>query len=217
MRIKFSILIISIICILGFGCYRINTENTIGILPLGGIEASIIDTIESAIQNYYGFKTCKLAAIEIPKAYYVTIKSPRYRADSIIMFLKENKPDSIDYIIGFTSFDISTTKRDKKGKIKKPESKYLDWGIFGLGYRPGPSSVVSDFRLKAKSKELEIERIKKVTLHELGHNLGLPHCINLDCFMRDAAESINTIDAVKLNLCDKCKNILGLITDKEQD
>ena len=115
-----------------------------------------------------------------------------------------NKADTVDHIIGLTTKDISVTKYADDGKIKSPKSKYKDWGIFGLGYRQGASCVVSIFRLKYQNKSKFIDRVKKVTLHELGHNLGLPHCENQHCFMRDAAETIKTIDQVELNLCDKC-------------
>lgn len=53
-----------------------------------------------------------------------------------------------------------------------------------------------------------MERLKKVTMHELGHNLGLPHCPNKHCFMQDAAETIKTIDGVELNLCEECRDQL---------
>ena len=49
----------------------------------------------------------------------MNIKSPRYRADSILRILKREKPDSIDYLIGILNKDISTTKRDRKGNILK--------------------------------------------------------------------------------------------------
>ena len=71
-----------------------------------------------------------------------------------------------------TSEDISTTKYEH-GAIRKPESKYRDWGVFGLGYRPGPTSVVSTFRIGHKDQGVFMDRIKKITLHEIGHNIGL--------------------------------------------
>ena len=58
------------------------------------------------------------------------------------------------------------------------------------------------------NKNKFVERLKKVTMHELGHNLGLPHCPNNHCFMQDAAETIKTIDGVELNLCEECRDQL---------
>ncbi|MBX9851002.1 MAG: hypothetical protein K2X86_04505 [Cytophagaceae bacterium] len=62
-----------------------------------------------------------------------------------------------------------------------------------MGYRPGPSCVVSAFRLNSQHPRF-VERLKKVCLHELGHNLDLPHCPDKGCFMTSAAEKIATID-----------------------
>jgi len=181
-------------------------KKVIAIQTLNGFPNNLTDTVKKAIEEYYHFKTVVYEDCKIPKDFYVTIKSPRYRADSIIRYLRTNKPDSINHIIGLTKVDISVTKYDKNGAIKSPTSKYKDWGIFGLGFRPGVSCVVSSYRLKHTSQQKYIDRLKKVSLHELGHNLGLPHCPGRNCFMRDAAETIKTIDSVELNLCQKCYN-----------
>ena len=64
----------------------------------------------------------------------------RYRADSIIKNLKNNI-DLDSVIVGLSHADISTTKNGIK-----------DWGVMGLGYKPGKACVVSDFRLSLKIK-----------------------------------------------------------------
>lgn len=199
-------IILAVFLLIMMGCSNSNQPKTIAIQTFNGFPKELTDTIQQSIENYYHFNTVTYPGIKIPKEFYSTIKTPRYRADSIIRFLKQNKPDSIDHIIGLTTKDISTTKHDNNGNVKSPISKYKDWGIFGLGYRPGASCVVSTKRLKHPNKAIFINRLKKVTLHELGHNLGLPHCKNKHCFMRDAAETIKTIDEVELNLCKKCFN-----------
>lgn len=115
------------------------------------------------------------------------------------------KPDSVDYLMGITEQDISVAKRDETGNIKNPEYKYSDWGVFGFGYVGNSSSVISTFRLKNENEKVFYSRIQKVALHELGHNLGLPHCKNKTCVMCDAAETIKTIDRVNKILCDDCR------------
>lgn len=115
----------------------------------------------------------------------------RYRADSIIKTIKNNiGKDSV--IVGLSNRDISVTK----GKIK-------DWGVMGLGYHPGKSCVVSDYRLRKQNKD---EQFYKVVLHELGHTEGLPHCPTKSCLMRDA-EGKNHIDE-ETDFCIKCKAYL---------
>ena len=109
-------------------------------------------------------------------------------------------------MLGLIAKDISTTKRDRYGKVKKPESKYEDWGIFGLGYRPGSSAIVSTFRIRHNDRAKFQERFQKICIHEIGHNLGLKHCEFDDrCVMRDAAETIKTVDQVDLYLCGYCR------------
>jgi archaemetzincin len=184
-------------------------KTLIGIQPFNDFPKAISDSISSAIKNVYQFETVQLQQQQLPKVAFINIKSPRYRADSLLKFLKRNKPDSISYILGLTTKDISTTKRDKDGSIKEPLSKYTDWGVFGLGYRPGPSSIVSTFRYKTNKRSLFIERLQKICVHELGHNLGLTHCTSgLKCVMQDAAETIKTVDNVEMKLCISCKKQL---------
>jgi archaemetzincin len=123
----------------------------IGLQPYGNFDEEVVRDLSIALNNTYGLKIYILNSKPIPKQAFVNVKSPRYRADVILGILKKEKADTIDYIIAVTDKDISTTKRDTEGNIKKPESKYKDWGVFGLGYRPGPSCIISSFRLKNTS------------------------------------------------------------------
>lgn len=182
----------------------------IGIIALGNVNAEYVDSIQVALERTYNRRIIFLGEKEIPKQFFINIKSPRYRADSIIKHLKNTKPDSIAHVLGFTKFDISTTKKDNQGNILKPEYKYKDWGVFGLGYMPGASCVVSSHRLKHKLKAKFISRLQKVSIHEIGHNMGLPHCENKNCVMTDAVERISTIDDAGFELCGACKRKIGL-------
>jgi len=78
----------------------------------------------------------------------------------------------------------------------------------GLAYCPGNSCIVSTFRIKHPDKEKHFSRLKKVALHEFGHNLGLPHCPDKACVMTDAVESVATIDNAQLALCKGCASKL---------
>lgn len=180
-------------------------KKVIGIQPFHNFDKSLTDTVQTVISKVYGYTTVVLPPVDHPKNAFVKIKSPRYRADSLLRLLRRIKPDTIDYLMGLTSKDISITKKDKNGNIKKPEYKYKDWGVFGLACRPGPSCIISTYRIRTPYSKF-MERFKKICVHELGHNLGLPHCTADDsCVMRDAAETIKTIDNVNLGLCESCR------------
>lgn len=176
----------------------------VGIQPLGTVDAEVIDTVASALQSAYGARIHVLPERQMPKTAFINVKTPRYRADKLIRMLRDEKPDSLDHILALTQTDISVTRTDAAGQTQKPESKYTDWGVFGYGYRPGASCIVSTQRLKTPDKTKLMLRLKKVAIHEIGHNLGLDHCTSSRCVMRDAAETIRTIDTVEATLCDQC-------------
>ena len=188
----------------------ITPETTVLIKQYKGFPNNEVDTVTSILQKIYGVKTVISKHQELYPNAYISVKSPRYRADSIIKFQQKDINSKIDYILGLTSKDISVTKKDDSGNIKKPEYKYQDWGIMGLAYCPGESCIVSTFRIKHKNKTVYFDRLKKVAVHEFGHNLGLPHCPNKKCVMTDAVESVKTIDNAELKLCSDCEGKINL-------
>lgn len=185
-------------------------DKKLGLQVYEGFDLNLAAQIQMSLQRTYGIPVYKLPVRKLPKSAYVNIKSPRYRADSLLVDLRRTKPDSIDHVLGLCAKDISTTKRNSSGTVKEPSSRYQDWGVFGLGYRPGPSCVVSSFRLMREPKKKFSSRLEKVCIHEIGHNLGLAHCENPICVMADAAEKLRTVDGVVAALCDDCKQSIGL-------
>jgi archaemetzincin len=200
-------LIVVIVFAFFVGCTN-NKKITVALQPFDDFKSNLTDTVAMAIEKTYMIKPLILRRVKIPSEAFVNTKTPRYRADKLIQYLRNQKPDSIDHIVGLTNQDISITKTNKHGNIKTPQSKYEDWGVFGYGYRPGESCIVSTYRLSKSTDNIFLNRIKKISLHELGHNLGLDHCESPDCVMRDAAETIRTIDQVKAGLCNQCRDKL---------
>lgn len=197
---------ISILLLFSFyGCTStIDKETLIAIQPIGNIEPSKMETAKSALMKQYNARIVILDSVAPPQNAFVNIKTPRYRADKLLYFLVDIKPDSVDYIIGLTNYDISVSKTDALDNYKKPESKYKDFGIFGLGRKPGPCCVVSTFRLGHFGKPVAHSRLAKVCVHEIGHNLGLSHCTTPKCVMADAVEKMSTVDNAAQTLCAEC-------------
>ena len=157
--------------------------------------------IPDNLVNYVYKELCKIyphvnlfKSIPLPPSAYYAPRN-RYRADSLINILKSNTKDG-HVTIGLTCKDISSDK----GSIK-------DYGIMGLGFKPGKSCVVSPFRL---SKNNLNDQFFKVAIHELGHTQGLDHCPDKTCIMTDA-NSKNTTDN-EIGFCKKCNTFL-----KEKD
>ncbi|NMH26754.1 Zn-dependent protease [Flavobacterium silvaticum] len=159
------------------------------IQPLGNFDASmakeVLVQVKAINPNVILRKN-----MDFPPKSYNQVRG-RYRADSIIKYLNARiGEDSV--VVGLTHKDISTTK-----------GKFQDWGIMGLGYRPGKACVISDYRLASYNKK---EQFHKVVLHELGHTEGLSHCPEKTCLMRDA-EGANVIDEEK-GFCEDCTAFL---------
>ena len=191
-KIIFFIIFISLI----FSCEKSKDnavkngeEITILIQPFEDIKPKQLSEISENIRKVYpNIKVLK--PIKFPENSYYQPRN-RYRADSIIQFLKFRTPKN-SVTIGLTNKDISATK----GKI-------ADFGIMGLGYRPGSACLASSFRLNSKNRN---EQFYKIAIHELGHTQGLKHCPEKTCFMRDA-EGENHTDE-ETDFCKNCKKVL---------
>lgn len=135
-----------------------------------------------------------LPAIDMPKK-NKSAHRDRFRADSIIRDMRAiAHKENARAVLALTTKDISTTYKGN-----------ADWGVMGLGFRPGKGAVISTFRLNKKNKS---EQMLKLATHELGHNLGLDHCPNKTCIMRDA-KGKNVIDDKK-GFCNECKSFLNI-------
>ena len=166
-----------------------NEKLVIQIQPFADISADKVNYVYKEVRKIYT-NTIVARPIQLPSQAYYKPRN-RYRADTLIAWLSRRTAEN--YVtIGLTSKDISTDKGDIK-----------DWGVMGLGYQPGNACVVSTFRL---SKKNLLDKLFKVSIHELGHTQGLPHCDNKGCFMRDA-EGHNTTDE-EYEFCPKCRRVL---------
>lgn len=190
----------------GFGSWGIH-ETVIGIQPFGDIKQVEIDSVKESISKMYDLKVQVLNPIPLPKEAYTEIRYPRYRADTLVQWLSDNRPDSIDIYLGLTNKDISISKYKDAARtqFKEPTWQYRDFGIYGLGRVGGNACVVSSNRLHKNGTDKQFyTRLSRIACHEVGHVLGLKHCPEEACLMNDANEKISTIDNSTGNLCEKC-------------
>lgn len=178
-------------------------KHQIGLQPLGQYDTAQLRFVQQELQQFFKVPVVILKETSIPKSFLNTSKGERYSADSIIKWMAHTAPDSITKVVAITHKDIFTSKWEN-GQIKKPESTYAVWGIFGLGYKPGRSCVVSDHRLRTNNSKQFHHRLRTVVIHELGHNQGLSHCPTKNCIMSDANERIQTVDNSSRLYCKTC-------------
>lgn len=141
---------------------------SIVIVPLGNsISDRTVSETFTQVKKFVTNASCT-SRVQLPASAYYKPRN-RYRADSLIHWMHRlAKKDQI--LVGVTDKDISATVHGVS-----------DWGVMGLGFRPGNACVSSTFRLKGKK-----DQFWKVVIHELGHTVGLLHCKTQTCLMRDA-------------------------------
>ena len=187
---KKLLLIVPVSLLMLTSFYFLKPISKIYIQPLGDVSPEYINLVKKSVKTFYGYDCVVRQKKEITKDMLSPIKK-RIDANKA---LRSNL--TFDNLLILTEKDICH-KKDKAN----PE-----WGIFGLGLRPGKTCIISTHRLHANvSKQKTLERLEKVALHEIGHNLGLDHCTNnKECMMNDANGTIKQVDAEKVWFCEKC-------------
>ena len=145
-----------------------------------------------------------MSEIALPEAAYYA-PHRRYRAAKLLDFLDYLDIAMKGQVVAITEKDISVSKGD-----------IPDWGIFGYGFVPGRVCVLSTFRLKhgRAARELFLQRLERVALHELAHTFGLQHCPIAGCLMADARGTIRTVDNSNSRFCAACRKQLGNLLKK---
>lgn len=187
---KKQLLIIPIVLFVLTSFYLFRPTKVIYIQPLGDVSPEYINVVKKSVKSFYGYDCIVSPKIEVTSDLITPIKK-RLSASKILI-----KNFSLYNVLILTEKDI----------CYKKDSNNPEWGIFGLGLRPGKTCVISTSRLtKNVSKGKTYERLEKVALHEIGHNLGLNHCINnKECMMNDANGTIEQVDSEKIWFCEKC-------------
>ncbi len=174
---------------------NLSAQKVINIQPLGDVSPNVINVIISSVQTFYGYKCVVKPKVGFTKDILADSRT-RFEASRIL-----SKFNSKQNLLIITEKDIACQK-----------DNVHEWGIFGLGYRPGVTCVVSTFRIKRKvSQDVFNDRLIKICLHEIGHNLGLNHCKSGDrrCMMNDADGTIKTVDGEQIFFCKNCWKLIG--------
>lgn len=174
-------------------------QKTIYIIPLNGVNQNDVLLSSNELQNFYHYNVIVLTQDVIPN----NIKSQtsgKYNANKILKFLGEKYGYLGGKIVGITNVNIST-------KRTLNNVTYNDWSILGLGAISGQSCIISTKNMITNHND----RLSKVTIHEVGHTLGLAHC-NYDpkCLMNDAKGKASKVDSEEKIMCNQCKNKLGI-------
>ncbi len=211
-KFTYAILLLELLMIalmgIGYQLYEIHRfKGKVCLVPLGEIDRSDVYIAEASIETFYGFDVDVLPERALPaQAWHAPRK--RYKADDLLLYLKQIKPEGYNKIIGITTYDIATNTEE-----------HANWGIMGLATVAGESGIVSTYRLRKHkvSSELFESRLTRVTLHEMGHTLGLKHCTSNTkyCLLNNAGGTVISVND-KVKLCDYCRKKINYVWQRKQ-
>lgn len=168
------------------------SKKPIGLQPIGNIDTAISNFLAHAIDSFFGRAVIILPAIPTG--------SGHYDADSLLTELGKSVGKKYAAITAITHGALYERMRSDNMEYMKP--------ILGFGLLPGNVSVASDERLVPASGREVMERLKKIVLHEMGHNLGLQHCPERHCLMSSANGHPSVLHEAGNSYCPACRKRL---------
>ncbi|MFL5766203.1 MAG: archaemetzincin [Bacteroidia bacterium] len=179
------------------------SQNTIYLQPIGtfdSLQTNMINYTRDYLEIFFGVKTTILKTISdkgipdtarrIGGADQEQLLAPYIMSE----ILKKNMPEDAICMMAITEKDIY------------PE---FSWNfVFGLSSFKDKIGVTSLFRFSDQQvtrpdDQLFLERLIKVSSHEIGHLFGLKHCINAICSM-NGTNSLGETDIKPNRLCSEC-------------
>ena len=187
-----------------------NHNKIIAIQPFDDFNEQSLSLISKEVSNFFHAQTIVLKPITVSQSFRYKYDNyvEEYSADSLIRQLSKLTNDSVVEVIGFTHKNIYVPTEYKLHLNNKDSSFILPKIIFGLGYVSGNSCIITDSRLISTDTALYLNRLRKVILHEMGHNLGLQHCSNETCIMSESNGNIVSLNKTGGDYCENCKRRL---------
>jgi archaemetzincin len=172
----------------------VKPHQTIFVVPMGKTSKIDVNYVVNELKLFYKCDVKVLPKVETP--IIAKVKGlKRYRAVDILNFLSTKYKKNNGKVLALTDVDICTD-RELNGNV------YKNWGVFGLGRLNNKPCVISTNRFKTNY----YDRLSKVTIHEIGHTLGLEHCdYDKNCLMNDAKGKGGKVDSEKKWMCENCR------------
>jgi archaemetzincin len=166
------------------------------IIPFGDIPKEIFDILTEELLYKFTALVDVSEQIGLPKENFNSVRH-QFLSERVLEFISNNFKGRT---LGILDEDLYT------GELNF---------IFGQAQMRGKAAIISIHRLKPTfykneaDKDLLTQRVVKEAIHEVGHMLGLNHCNSSGCVM-NFSNTIIDVDRKTKDLCDSCKNKLGV-------
>jgi len=151
------------------------------------VDRMAVSIIAANLQAVAGLNTNILPAVDPPDDAYVPV---RKQFDATIIIKKlANIDDGAPFKLGIIGHDLC--------------SPILSF-VYGESQMGGKAALISLHRLFDDDPETYYQRAAKISLHEVGHLLGLGHCWENFCIMHFSS-NIEDLDSLSISFCPACE------------
>jgi archaemetzincin len=169
----------------------------LGLVPLNPVDLDIPRDLCPAIADFFSLPVEVLPPKLLPPQTHHLVRQQYHSTQLLEYLLKENDNEPLR-VLGITGVDLYIP---------------IFTFVFGEAQLDGKAAIISTFRpgggasMIKPSPSVFLERLLKLSVHELGHTFGLPHCRRESCLMSFAA-NLEKLDLKNLELCEYCQILL---------
>ena len=170
---------------------NINKNKPIGhpqleIMPIGSVDATILSIVAANLQAILRLNVKIQVPLSAPDYAFLPSRG-QYESNKIIRHLSAIESHLL--VLGIVDVDICT-----------PILTF----IYGESQLGGKTALISVYRITDDDDEKTYHRAAKISLHEVGHLLGIAHCPSPDCLMA-FSNNLDKLDALPLRFCQSCE------------
>lgn len=179
--------------------------------PLGDAEPDVLEILRPALQEAFGVAV-RVRARSLPIDTFYDEQRAQYNSTAILHQLGH----SSSVLHPATAFQSNNNVRIV-GVAQRDLFMPILTYVFGEAALGGDVAVVSYHRFRNElyglppNKQLVLERLRKVAIHEIGHTMGLVHCTLQYCVMH-AASYVEELDLKGHDFCPFCRNAITKLT-----
>lgn len=166
---------------------------SIGIVSLGEELGDVEERVRQALQARFHLPGVVMPPQRVPGG-SLDVGRGQHDAHEMLAWLEEQYSESPARVLAVTQVDLCL-----------PVLTF----VFGEARLGGRVALVSTFRLREEfygqqaDQDLLLSRLEKEAIHEVGHVLGLTHCLDRNCVMY-ASHSVMDTDVKSPLLCASC-------------
>jgi archaemetzincin len=170
----------------------------LGLVPLGHVDLQVLQHLRTAIAEFLSLPVRILLPRPLPSHTY-HLQRNQYHSTQLLEYLLSEDHGEAFRVLGITTVDLHIP---------------IFTFVFGEAQLDGKAAIISTFRPGGGADNLRprqpvfLERLIKLSLHELGHTFNLPHCRQEGCLMGFAA-NLEILDQKTVKLCEYCRILLA--------